>query len=979
MKKLGLRVLAGSLAALMVASTFAPVKVANATSGVVDVLNSSALKTLYITEGMVDADGEIVISGETWDRVVISKEAAAKEIYLDEVKVGELVVESGNSANIQLWKVDAEQVTVKEPELVALTVSDLRSLLADPATQQQAMNLYEKAQTQNERILKKTPTIVTMEDATVGEVVARANARLELGAGSVGSLALEASDKVERVNVTVENYDGNVSYKGTDTLNVMNFKSVNSKIKNLTVEESTANNYFNVKNKDSVAVEVEVAGNAQVSLNIPMGTLNIAETATKAQVAVLNAVEEMNVAANGAQVEISPIGNVTSATVDGDNVTIGGAGVLAEVNINGKGAYVSTEGTDVEGENTYVKPEYVAPKVEIKDIDMTGGDGAEVTKNSNGSATIKFTGQYKTASFAVPSEVDVSRIASVVLNITTNAQFCVKLVAKTGAEITVAYPGYGITEDTKDDYLYSYSPAQYKLAKIDIMSLSGAQELTINSIVFNLLDKAPEAEPTPTPMPAPSDGILCATDSYVVHNFTDYDLRDYAGSTVKLSVKMLKIGELGGVNTYVQTSGSYAWIKSAEIGDEWTSFEISYDVPASFANGANPEYIGFRTISGVDYTPYTFYYKDLAFTGTPTSGGAGDPTPTPTTAPMDPTPTPTTAPTPTPVPDAYYYESFSTDYFTGGSAWDVTKGLANYKLSALAVVEDAATAYDGDCYIKVKMNDVYNGITYTLDNSEGAGEATFTFTAYLKKAGEAGAEFVRMGVGNTYTDASYWTATDSWTQVTKTVTVAAGESTTVVFSAQDPQYCDAADGQMAEVYLDCVMITKEVEGGATPTPTPTPYYSESFSTDYFTGGSAWDVTKGLANYKLSALAVVEDAATAYDGDCYIKVKMNDVYNGITYTLDNSEGTGEATFTFTAYLKKAGDAGAEFVRMGVGNTYTDTSYWTATDSWTQITKTVVVAAGESATVVFSAQDPQYCDAEDGQMAEVYLDCVMITKE
>ncbi|MGN1084066.1 MAG: hypothetical protein ACI4QX_03625, partial [Lachnospiraceae bacterium] len=95
MKKLGLRVLAGSLAALMVASTFAPVKTASATSGIVIAPAPTALKTLHITADMVDDDGEIIISGETWDRVVISKEAAAKEIYLDEVKVGELVVESG--------------------------------------------------------------------------------------------------------------------------------------------------------------------------------------------------------------------------------------------------------------------------------------------------------------------------------------------------------------------------------------------------------------------------------------------------------------------------------------------------------------------------------------------------------------------------------------------------------------------------------------------------------------------------------------------------------------------------------------------------------------------------------------------------------------------------------------------------------------------------------------------------------------------
>lgn len=976
MKKLGLRVLAGGLAALMAVSVLAPAKVASAENDLLQIAPAplAAPNTLYITADMVDVDNEIIISGEDWDRIVVTKEAAAANIYFDEVEVGELVVESGSSSDIQLWKVDAGKVTVKEPELKEIDMTGLRVLLAEEETRQQAVDYFMRVQAENEKTLRQYPRIITMEDAAVETISAGAGIRLDLHEGDVKALNVEASSKLDRMDVTLEGYNGDVTYVGNAGFSIVNLKNVDSRINKLTVADSAASNYLNVSSKDSVALNVEVAGNAKVALNIPMGELTIAEAAKAAKVDVLNAVDSMNVAADNAQVEIAPIGNIAQASIIGDKVTISGTGVLTEAVILGKDAYVSTKGTDVEGENTYVEPVYAEPKVVVKDVynNMTAGS-TELTENSDGSATIAFSGQYQTATFNVPATVDVDRIRSITVEVTIRAQFGLSIVTKGGEAVVSEYPGYGISEETKKEFTYYINPGEQKIGKIGFMSLNAGQpDMTVNSVTFTLYDegKAPTAKPTPppaapselnlpagskewqfadmlpcaegswgntvseavnngikaeyerqyactkftlpealtvgdfekvivtassatgplgielydetntkigfwwnkkvtettdlaltynttgygggesisaenltkqvamvnvmyhgdgegaevilyriafvakpgaggedtptptpgvgdTPTPAPETGTACITDRWAVHTFTAYDLREYAGTTVEISVDMRKTGGDSAAPAHVQLNDSgytvIAWGQS--ITDEWTNFSYTWEVPAALADEANPVYFGFRTASDVDYSAYTFFYKDFTFTGTSASG---EDTPTPT-------PEVTETPTPTPVP-AYYEENFTADYFAGGSSWDVTKGLANYKLAGLEVISDAA--YEGDYCIKVKMNDVYNGITYTLDNIEGEAAATFTFSAYLKATGVAGEQFVRMGVGNTYTNTSYWTATDTWAKVTKEVEVAAGESATIVFSAQDPQYCDAEDEQMASVYIDKVMIEK---------------------------------------------------------------------------------------------------------------------------------------------------------------------------
>ena len=487
MKKLGLRAVAGSLAVLMVASVFAPATAANAADTLV---TSKAPKTLVLTADMVDDDGEIVISNEDWDRIIVEKEVDAKNIYFDGVEVKELVVESGGTSTIQLWEVDAEQVTVKEPELEKLSFKDFLPFIEEEPARQAALEVYKESLAKDQKALKTAPKIVTKGDATVDQLVVRANAKLDLGTGEIGVVALQASNDVERANVTLSNYEGEVTYTGTTEHNVINLKSVSSVITNLKVDESNANNYFYLTAKKSVVENAEIAGNAKVSLNAPVDTVDVTEKATAAQVCILDEVGELKVSADAAKVELTENAEVDAATVAGDKVNITGKGQLKEAAITGKGAYVTTDGTKVEGENTYVKPVYVPPVVKVN---LVPYDGVTVSNAADGSATITFGGQYKSAAYMVPESIDVNCIKGVKLTINTSAQFCVKLVGEGNADIKTDYPGWGLSAPTRNEYKYEINPLVQKLDRIEFMSLQAEQpDLTVISVEFDLYDVAPE-------------------------------------------------------------------------------------------------------------------------------------------------------------------------------------------------------------------------------------------------------------------------------------------------------------------------------------------------------------------------------------------------------------------------------------------------------------------------------------------------------
>ncbi len=430
MKRFGLRALAGTLATLMVVSAFAPAKAASAADDILLIApNPNALKTLYITEDMVDEDGEIVISGGSYDRVVVAKEVAAKDIYFDQVTVGEMVVESGGESRIQLWEVDAEQVTVQEPEFEALSLLDIKDLLKDEETRDIALQMYKESKEKDAKTKKAAPKIVTKEDAQVETLVARANVTLDLAEGEVSEVALEGSEKVDRAKVTLKNYNGDVSFKGTEGKSNMTLNNVDSRIKTLKVEESNANNYFSVNARNSVVLKAEVAGNARFALNALTGALEVTEEATAANITLLNTIEEMNIAGDNAVIDVAPCGRVETAAITGDKANVSGSGTLVAVEITGEGAYVSTFGTDVEGENTYVPPVYVEPVYDSWSEDFSDAEINEnLNKDMNGG-----TYTYNEEGYGVASSVHGWEGLSVTLNNKDNgsaATFVVSLKAK---------------------------------------------------------------------------------------------------------------------------------------------------------------------------------------------------------------------------------------------------------------------------------------------------------------------------------------------------------------------------------------------------------------------------------------------------------------------------------------------------------------------------------------------------------------------
>lgn len=381
-RKTTVRAIACSLAAVVAFSALVPAKTANAQkevpvaaakaagsgtssdAGGGSSLFASEETTLYLTADMADK-GQIMISGVTYDRIVVPKEIGSVKITFDKSEVGELVVESGSSASILLRATTAAKVTVEEPKLKEIDWTELKHLLADAATSQKAIEYYTQVQKENEKYLSSSPRITTAKGAVIDSLTAGAGVSMDLKNAEVGSLNVKPGVKATRAEIAVEGYRGDIAYTGSDSFGVVSLKLKNSEVGRMTVSETCENNYLLVSGRASSADNIEVAGNAKVSLNIPADALTVTADAGDARVDVLNKVDNMSVAADNAKIEIAPIGSVASAEVSGNKVNIGGSGTLGKADITGNGAQISTSGTTVKGENTYIPPVYPAPVVTV--------------------------------------------------------------------------------------------------------------------------------------------------------------------------------------------------------------------------------------------------------------------------------------------------------------------------------------------------------------------------------------------------------------------------------------------------------------------------------------------------------------------------------------------------------------------------------------------------------------------------------------
>lgn len=373
-RKSTIRTLAYGLAAVVAFSTLAPAGSARAEGGskvaeagesnILPGLEEAEENTLYLTADMADK-GQIIISGGAYDRIVIPKEIGQVKITFDESEVGELIVESGSRASVLLRATTAAKVTVEEPKLKEIDWVELKHLLADEQTSGQAIQYYMRLQEENTRYLNSSPRITTAKGAVINSLIASAGVSMDLKNAEVGSLSVKTGEKLTRAEIAVEGYYGDIAYTGNDRFGIVSLKLKNSEIGRMSVSEACGNNYLLVSGKDSFADNIEVAGNAKVSLNIPADDLTVTADAGDARVDILNKIDSMNVAADNAKIEIAPIGSVESAEVSGNEVSIGGSGTLGKADVTGESAHISTNGTTVKGENTYTPPVYTAPVVTV--------------------------------------------------------------------------------------------------------------------------------------------------------------------------------------------------------------------------------------------------------------------------------------------------------------------------------------------------------------------------------------------------------------------------------------------------------------------------------------------------------------------------------------------------------------------------------------------------------------------------------------
>lgn len=812
MRKLGVRALACSLAVMMVAGMAVPAAASAADKDLLVTAAPNSVKTLYITADMVDADGEIVISGEDWDRIVITKEAAAKDIYLDQVNVGELVVESGSPVNIQIWEAKVTKLTVKEPELADLAMDALLPLLADEETQNIVLDLYEKNQAKKEQALSKAPTIVTMGDATIGEVVVNASATLDFEKGSVGAVNLEANGTLERAKVTLKNYEGDVTYKGSDSFNMMELRCVDSDIKNLKVDGTTDKNYLNVSAKNSSVDKAEVAANANIALNIATDKLEVSEKASGASLSVLNTVKDMDVKASDAEIEVTSSGKVSSAVIAGDNVKVSGVGNVAAADITGKNVSVSTFGTEVEGENAYESSS--VEKIVVTDIDMTSG-GATINKNTNGSVTLSFPevdGLYKSATYTIPKSIPKNRIATIVLDITSASQFGITLTAGKGSNIA-SYPGYGVSESRRGTYTFAIDTATTMISSISLQSLSsGTPDITLHSITFYLAPEKDAGEVSlwttwtedfadaklNKSLLTTGGDLNWATYEYVAEGYGKVSATaSWQGMCIVLdNTDSSKDADFTVSAKIKKVDGNNSKIKFQALGDNYKDWTQTYgNLDSGEWETVTTKAVTVEAGKGykLNLTPYegqgngtlTYYIDDITVTRAFKDASAGsDPTPTPTPAPA--------AAAPSALPDNYLVYTLA----------DLTKGGYGYTLSD---AEHGGT--------KVELNEQYQELQLTLPTAAKLADYEKMIVT-ISSATDAIA--VKAGEGVWYDQS----ATET-TDLTFTLADKATADVSVVGLMANNAACEFVVYRVA-----FVPKTGTSEGGtgtptATPTPTPT--------------------------------------------------------------------------------------------------------------------------------------------------------------
>lgn len=332
MKKFKLRAVAWVMAFLLLLSS----------SGAGTVLAAEEGNVLTITADMVDEKGNLLIDGGEWDKIVLSREAAAKKVVLFGVTAKELVVESGTDCEVQLQSGSIATVNVTAPQIKVLDYSDIVKLLAGGKSAGEVAELYRNSLAEKKRLDALKPTLVTTGNVKVDTVQVSGSAVLKLKEEMVGEVSIQGNGSQDSMEVEIKGYDGAVSVAQTNgagnATQMLRLTLTESNLEELNVSGTTKSACYIEGTTTANIQEMNITGAANVTVNAKADSVKVDEQAKNSSLKIYSEVKNVVVEADNSKVSFALSAKVDNAVVEGDGVKVSNSGTLKDSTISGEGS-----------------------------------------------------------------------------------------------------------------------------------------------------------------------------------------------------------------------------------------------------------------------------------------------------------------------------------------------------------------------------------------------------------------------------------------------------------------------------------------------------------------------------------------------------------------------------------------------------------------------------------------------------------------
>lgn len=317
-------------------------------------------KVLVLTEDEADKNGNIVVAGGTWERVIIRRcNQEVKKIYLQGMEAEMLIVEGGMESEITISDSHIIEMYVTAPQTGGISFAEFYELAESGVVVSDYIPLLLTYYEVMRDTTELRPTVITKGTTEIHDVHALTNVVLKLYDGAVEKVEIETKDTYSSMHVDVLGYDGAVFVEQnraeSEGTSYLGLKVKNSNLQSLEVKGESGS--CHVEGDDATIALMKVSGTYGVVTSVNTKEIVLDETAKNASVRIYSEVERIDVQGNNNRVILSASADVETVTVEGDNTKVYGWGDLENAVVSGGNAQVAVPGATVTGEHDSTIPD----------------------------------------------------------------------------------------------------------------------------------------------------------------------------------------------------------------------------------------------------------------------------------------------------------------------------------------------------------------------------------------------------------------------------------------------------------------------------------------------------------------------------------------------------------------------------------------------------------------------------------------------